>query len=139
MLPIQRKMMLYDRIGISVIAANKNGGINSCDIPFDGNFAQFCEQYTVLSKQVYESCRDHEIHDAMMIGTSALIHCEIDGVMNMYSGIFNNPFLIWGKYQTENEKTKLSISFQFHHVQMDGAQACEFLTALQDCINHLEV
>lgn len=29
----------------------------------------------------------------------------------MYSGIYNNPFLIWGKYKEEGEKITLKISF----------------------------
>lgn len=57
---------------------------------------------------------------------------EVDGAINMYSGIYNNPFLIWGKYKEEREKITLKISFQFHHVQMDGREACEFLKRLQE-------
>lgn len=137
LLPVQRKMMYYDRIGISVIVANKSGGINSCDIPFDNNLISFQKNYAKLTKHVYESCEDYEVNDIMMIGTSALVHCEIDGVMNMYSGIFNNPFLIWGKYRTDKDKTTLQISFQFHHVQMDGMEACNFLTAVQGYMDKL--
>lgn len=73
----------------------------------------------------------------MIIGTSSLIHHEIDGVINMYSGIFNNPFLIWGKYKTIDKTTTLRISFQFHHVQMDGYEACQFLDEIQNQINDL--
>ena len=38
-----------------------------------------------------------QIH-SMVIGTSAIIDAEIDGAVGMNSGIFNNPFIIWGKY-----------------------------------------
>lgn len=138
LLPIQRSMMLYDAIGVSVIVANKNGTINSCDIPFDNNFVEFQNNYKKLTKQVYESCQDYELSDTMMIGTSALVQYEIDAVMNMYSGIFNNPFLIWGKYRTDKDKTTLQISFQFHHVQMDGMEACAFLEELQRCMNKVD-
>ena len=55
----------------------------------------------------------------------------------MYSGIFNNPFMIWGKYKRRWLKTTLTISFQFHHVQMDGAHAAKFLNNLQTEINNL--
>ena len=75
----------------------------------------------------------------MIIGTSSLVQYDIDGVVNMYSGIFNNPFLIWGKYRTEGDKNFLPISFQFHHVQMDGIEACEFLERLQESIRELNV
>ena len=49
------------------------------------------------------------------IGTSAIVDTEIDGAVGMNSGIFNNPFLIWGKYQKGLFRTTLKLSFQFHH------------------------
>ncbi len=67
----------------------------------------------------------------MVIGTSALAQYEIDGAVGMYSGIFNNPFLIWGRYRKRMFKTTLMVSFQFHHTQMDGAHAARFLDLLQ--------
>lgn len=36
----------------------------------------------------------------MVIGTSAIVDTEIDGAV-MNSGIFNNPFIIWGRYHKE--------------------------------------
>ena len=45
---------------------------------------------------------------------------EINGAVGMYSGIFCNPFLIWGRYRRRLFKTTLTVSFQFHHTQMDG-------------------
>lgn len=46
----------------------------------------------------------------------------------MNSGIFNNPFLIWGKYRRRFRKATLTVSFQFHHTQMGGSpSACVFL------------
>ena len=73
----------------------------------------------------------------MVIGTSAIITAEIDGVVGMYSGIFNNPFLFWGKYRKKLFRYSLPISFQFHHTQMDGAHAGRFLENLQREINAL--
>ena len=67
----------------------------------------------------------------MVIGTSAIIDTEIDGAVGMNSGIFNNPFIIWGKYKKEWFRYKLTLSFQFHHTQMDGAHAGKFLANLQ--------
>jgi chloramphenicol O-acetyltransferase type A len=75
----------------------------------------------------------------MVIGTSALAQYEIDGAVGMYSGIFNNPFLIWGKYRRGLLKTTLSVSFQFHHTQMDGAHASHFLDRIQNEINTLTI
>ena len=65
----------------------------------------------------------------MVIGTSAIIDTEIDGAVGMNSGIFNNPFIIWGRYKKKFFRYYLSISFQFHHTQMDGAHAGRFFGA----------
>ena len=46
------------------------------------------------------TCRNHDLAQSMVIGTSAIIDTEIDGAVGMNSGIFNNPFIIWGKYHT---------------------------------------
>lgn len=68
----------------------------------------------------------------MVIGTSALAEYAIDGAVNFYAGgEYNNPFLIWGKYRRKWLKTLLPVSFQFHHIQMDGAEAARFLALLQ--------
>lgn len=131
LLPIGRKMMEYDKIGVNVIVSNQRGSINSCDIPFVPDLDDFNQLYLNLTKQVYQTCEDHEIKDHMIVGTSSLIKYDIDGIVNMYSGIFNNPFIIWGRYRQEKDITKLQISFQFHHVQMDGMEACEFLEKIQ--------
>lgn len=62
---------------------------------------------------------------------------DIDGVVGMNSGIFNNPFLIWGRYKKKWSKYYLTVSFQFHHTQMDGAHAGSFLEGLQKEIDRL--
>ena len=74
----------------------------------------------------------------MVIGTSAIIDTEIDGAVGMNSGIFNNPFMIWGKYRRRFFKTTLTVSFQFHHTQMDGAHAGRFLELLQQNIKSVK-
>ena len=137
LLPAGQKMLEYEHIGVNVIVANANGGINSCDIPFTSDLDEFDAAYQRLTAQVRHSCADHEITDHMIVGTSALIHHELDGVVNMYSGIYHNPFLIWGRYRQEGSRFLLQISFQFHHVQMDGLQACAFLEHLQQRIDSL--
>ena len=139
MLPVGKKMIEYDKIGVNVIVANEKGGINSCDIPMADKLEEFNQLYVQLTERVRRTCTDHEITDHMMIGTSSLVKYDIDGAVNMYSGIFNNPFLIWGKYREETGGVKLPISFQFHHVQMDGMEACAFLENVQKCIRTLEI
>ena len=47
--------------------------------------------------------------------------------------------MIWGKYRKRFWKTRLPISFQFHHTQMDGGHAAQFLEKLQETIRTLNV
>ena len=75
--------------------------------------------------------------DSMVIGTSAIIDTEIDGAVGMNSDIFNNPFMIWGRYKKKMFRYYLPVSFQFHHTQMDGAHAGRFLENLQNEIRSL--
>ena len=136
LLPVGDKLMQYDNIAVNTIVANSKGEVSSCDIPFTGDLGQFNRDYLRLTRQVAESCTDHDLsEDSMVIGTSALAQYEIDGAVGMYSGIFNNPFLIWGKYKRQWWKTTLTLSFQFHHTQMDGAHAARFLSLIQEEID----
>ena len=139
LLPVGRKLMQYDRLAVCTIVANREGEVSSCDVPFSTDLKQFNENYLRLTKQVAESCQNHDLTDCMVIGTSALAHYEIDGAVGMYSGVFNNPFLIWGKYKRRLWKRTLIVSFQFHHTQMDGAHAACFLDNLQREIRNLYV
>lgn len=139
MLPVDRRLMQYDSIAVNTIVANSAGGVSSCDVPFSADLASFERDYLRLTGRVAESCVNHDIADSMVIGTSALVQSEIDGAVGMYSGIFNNPFLIWGKYKRRLLKTTLTLSFQFHHIQMDGAHAARFLDGLQRVIDNLHV
>ncbi len=137
MLPVGDKLMQYDRLAVNTIVANREGEVSSCDIAFTEDLAQFNADYLTLTRQVQESCCDYDLsHDHMVIGTSAIVNVELDGAVGMNSGIFNNPFLIWGKYRPEGEKALLPISFQFHHTQMDGAHAGQFLKNLEDEITN---
>lgn len=131
MLPVGDKLIEYDSIAVNTIVANRQGEVSSCDIPFTDNLATFNSDYLQLTRQVAETCENHDLPDSMVIGTSALVQYDIDGAVGMYSGIFNNPFMTWSKYRKRLFKTTLSVSFQFHHTQMDGAHAAHFLDLLQ--------
>ena len=137
MLPVGRKLMQYDSIAVNTIVADRRGEVSSCDIPFSDDLHQFNADYLRLTAQVAETCENHDLTDSMVIGTSALARYEIDGAVGMYSGVFNNPFMIWGKYRRHFFRTFLTVSFQFHHTQMDGAHAALFLDNLQKEINSL--
>lgn len=137
MLPVGDKLIRYDSIAVNTIVANREGEVSSCDIPFSDDLAEFNGDYLRLTRQVTDSCENHDITDSMVIGTSALAQYDIDGAVGMYSGVFNNPFLIWGRYRKKWFRTTLTVSFQFHHTQMDGAHAARFLDLLQREINGL--
>ena len=139
MLPVDGRLMLYDTIAVNTIVANRQGEVSSCDIPFSDDLRRFNDDYMRLTRQLAETCANHDLAESMVIGTSALTQCEIDGAVGMYSGIFNNPFLIWGRYRRRLFSTTLRISFQFHHTQMDGAHAARFLDVLQREITALKV
>lgn len=137
MLPVDGKLIQYDTIAINTIVANKDGEVNSCDIPFNNDLDRFNKDYLQLTQQVAATCQNHDLTDSMVIGTSALAKFDIDGAVGMYSGIYNNPFIIWGRYRKHIFKTTLMVSFQFHHTQMDGAHAAHFLELLQKEIDNI--
>ena len=140
LLPVGDKLMQYESIAVNTIVANSAGEVSSCDLPYCEDLAQFNNDYMRLTNQVAQSCTDHDLsQESMVIGTSALAQYEIDGAVGMYSGVFNNPFMIWGKYKRSGFKTTLTVSFQFHHTQMDGAHASRFLDGLQREIDSLKL
>ena len=138
LLPVGDKLMRYDSIAVNTIVKNAKGGVSSCDILYTEDLDEFGRQYLEHTTQVASTCQDRDLsNDCMVIGTSAIVDTEIDGAVGMNSGIFNNPFLIWGRYRKKWLRYELPISFQFHHTQMDGAHAGRFLGNLQDEINKL--
>lgn len=138
-LPVGDKLLQYDTIAVNTIVKNKDGEVSSCDILYTEDLDAYNQQYLNYTAQVAESCQDRDLsNDSMVIGTSAIIDAEIDGAVGMNSGIFNNPFIIWGRYQKKLFRYYLTISFQFHHTQMDGAHAGRFLANLQNEVNRLK-
>ena len=138
-LPVGQKLIRYDFIAVNTIVKNKTGEVSSCDILYTDDLAFFNQDYLKYTAEVAETCQDRDLSDGcMVIGTSAIIDTEIDGAVGMNSGIFNNPFIIWGKYRKKGFRYYLSISFQFHHTQMDGSHAGRFLENLQNEINRIK-
>ncbi|MBR6593051.1 MAG: chloramphenicol acetyltransferase [Prevotella sp.] len=136
-LPEKDKLFKYDSIAINVIVNNCKGGINSCDISFNNDIQQFVRDYDNLTIQAINECKSSFIDDCMIIGTSAMIQTQLDSIVNQYTDKFCNPMVMWGKYRRNWVKTILPISFQFHHVQMDGGHGAYFLEQLQQEINKL--
>ena len=135
MLPVDGKLFRYDKIAVNVIVQNKNGGINSCDIPFSENLEAFNRDYLSLTEKAASECKSIFNEDFMIVGTSAMIQTELDCIVNQYTDKFANPMVFWGKYRKSLFKTTLPVSFQFHHVQMDGGHGARFLEELQNEIN----
>ena len=138
-LPVGEKLIQYDTIAVNTIVKNKEGEVSSCDILYSDDLETFRQEYMKYTTQVAETGQDRDLsNDSMIIGTSAIVDTEIDGAVGMNSGIFNNPFIIWGKYRKKGFRYYLPISFQFHHTQMDGAHAGRFLENLQNEINRMK-
>ena len=130
-LPVDGKLYRYDALAVNVIVENCKGGISSCDIPFSDDLRQFNRDYLTLTAQVANECKSTILDDYMVIGTSAMIQTELDCIVNQYTNQFCNPMVMWGRYRNGLFKTTLPVSFQFHHVQMDGGHAARFLDILQ--------
>ena len=137
-LPVGDQLIAYDSIAVNTIVKNRNGEVSSCDILFTEDLDRFNREYLEHTARVAQTCVDRDLsEDSMVIGTSAIIDTEIDGAVGMNSGIFNNPFLIWGRWRRRFLRYTLPISLQFHHTQMDGAHAGRFLEMLQTEIDRL--
>ena len=137
-LPVGNKLIQYDTLAVNIIVKNKNSDINSCDIPFSSDLDEFNKDYLKHTAECAENCKDIDLSsERMVIGTSAITNTELDGAVGIYSGVFNNPFIIWGRYRKKFFRYYLPVSFQFHHTQMDGIHAGKFLENLQSEINKL--
>ena len=139
LLPVGEVLIQYDTIAVNTIVKNKDGNVSSCDILYTEDLETFNLDYLNYTAQTAGTAQDRDLSaDSMVIGTSAIVDTEIDGAVGMNSGIFNNPFIIWGKYRRKWFRYDLPISFQFHHTQMDGAHAGRFLENLQREIHGLK-
>lgn len=137
-LPEQGKLYSYSSLGINVIVKNADGGLSSCDIPYNENIKEFTENYLRLTQQATTENKNVVLKDSMIIGTSAMIQTELDCIVNQYTDKFCNPMVMWGKIRKAWIRRSLPISFQFHHVQMDGTQGALFLEYLQETIKSLK-
>ena len=135
MLPQNGKLYKFDRMAINVIVDNVMGGLSFCDIAVTDNLELFNVNYLHLTKTISQTCQDILDDEAVIVGTSAVTGTELDSIVNQYTDQFCNPMVMWGRYRKKWLKVTLPISFQFHHVQMDGGHAARFLEELQKTIN----
>ena len=119
LLPVGDKLIQYDTIAVNTIVKNKDGEVSSCDILYTYDLDKYNADYLKYTQQVAQTCNDRDLTDSMVIGTSAIIDTELDGAVGMNSRIFNNPFILWGKYKKKFLKYYLTISFQYHHTQWE--------------------
>ena len=139
LLPVGDKLMQFDHLAINTIVMTASGGINTCDIPYTEDIHMFAENYLRLTEQAAAKGEDYNLgDDYMVIGTSALTKCELDSVVNIYAGFYNNPFVVWSQYRKGWFRTTLPLSFQFHHTQMDGPVSTGFLNRLQEVFNTID-
>lgn len=133
LLPVGDALMQFDKLAVNVVVTTRDGGINTCDVPFSQDFGQFYADYLRLTAQAHDTCQGYDLTEGeyMVIGTSALPRHDLDGAVNIYAEIYNNPFLVWGRYRKSLWRATLPISFQFHHTQLDGEEAAQFLDHLQ--------
>ena len=133
--PVGDQLVQYDTLAVNTIVKNKIGEVSSCDILYTDDLESFNRDYLQYTSMTAETLQDRDLSEnCMVIGTSAIVDTELDGVVGMNSGIYNNPFLFWGRYRKRFFRYYLPVSFQFHHTQMDGAHAGRFLELL-----HLEM
>lgn len=137
-LPVGDELMQYGSIAVNTIVKNKVGEVSSCDISYSVDLETFNQEYLKFTAIVADTCLDRDLSEnCMVIGTSAVVETELDGIVGMNSG-FNNPFIFWGRYKKKLFRYYLPVSFQFHHTQMDGEHAGRFLENLQNEINKLK-
>lgn len=130
------KFYRYDQLSVNVIVRTQQGGLAYCDVPYSPDFNQFSADYDRFTTQVRLSGETHDLMDSRMsIGTTALVHHDIDAIVNGRSGHWNTPFVAWSRYRHSLWHTTLPLTFQFHHAQMDGEPAATFLDRLQQAAN----
>ncbi|MBR1793595.1 MAG: chloramphenicol acetyltransferase [Bacteroidales bacterium] len=126
----------YDSLSVNVIVRTQQGGIAFCDVPYTSDFAQFSADYDRFTRQVSITGEMYDLTDSRMsIGTSALVHHNIDAIVNGRSGHWNTPFIAWSRYRRGFFHVTLPLTFQFHHAQMDGEPAATFLDRLQEAVS----
>lgn len=127
------KFYQYDQLSVNVIVRTQQGGLAFCDVPFSMDFAQFSADYDRCTELVWRTGEMYDLMDSRMsIGTSALVHHDIDAIVNGRSGHWNTTFIAWSRYRHHLWRTLLPLTFQFHHAQMDGEPAATFLDRLQE-------
>ena len=130
-------MLKYDKFAIDVIVGNKKGTLSYCDVPVVDDLEEFNRLYLERTRACAENCENMYLTDASIICTSALVKYDIDGIVNLYHKEYDHPFLCWGKNHRKWFRIKQKMTFQWHHVILDGGHACRFMEELQHAFDAL--
>ncbi len=130
-----------DIVNVQTIVKDKEGNLRFCDLPTLDNLEDYAEQYYRLVREVYENCDNHFEDDRIFVGTSCVsTRVPVDCCVNQWNDSFQNLFLMWGAFKrTFFGRRKLTMTMQFHHVQINGGEVCQYFEILQKEINNLSL
>lgn len=128
-----------DEISLNFMSKKKNGFLAYCGVLYKEDFFEFEKEYNSAVRYCYENNCDKIIEDSARIGSSTVPWTTLVGAVNGYWTNLTNPFLIFPKMEKKFFKFYINVSFQSHHLQMDGEQACKFLENFQNKIKQFKV
>lgn len=128
-----------DKICLSFMSKKKNGFLAYCGVEYAEDFLTFEKQYNLAVKYCYENNCDKFIEDSARIGTSTVPWTNLVGIINGYGPNFTNPFITLPKIEKKFFRYYINISFQSHHLQMDGEQACKYLENLEKNVKSFKI
>lgn len=122
-----------DVVNVQTIVKDKKGSLRFCDLPTVDSLEEYVANYRRIVKEIYESCSHHFESDRIFIGTSCIsTRIPIEMAVNQWNDTFQNLFLMWGAYRRSLfGRCTLTMSLQFHHVQINGGEVCLFFELLQ--------
>ena len=85
LLPEPGHLYRFDKLAVNVVVLNEKGGITLCDVPYSEDISQFNADFLEATSLAAKTCKSTSLEDAMIIGTSALPHTELDCIVNQYS------------------------------------------------------
>lgn len=134
-----QELFKSDKLSIRFMSKKGNGVLAYCGVEYAEDFLTFEQKYLEAVKYCRENNCDKFIEDTAIIGSSTVPWTSLVGAVNGYWPDFTNPFLILPKTEKKFFRYYMNISFQSHHLQMDGEQACRYLETLQENIKKFKI
>lgn len=140
-LPINDELILQmSHFAVGVMLINKKKELSHCDIEFNDDLETFNRAYLKYTKEVAETSENRYLFgDTIDIQTSAVPGVDMDYAIPMFNGLVALPFMVWFKYKKKGFRYYLTITGQFHCLQMDTIHVGQFFGNLQKEINDLQV